>query len=389
MPTYKYKSDNTSVATVSDSGRVTAVSQGNANIKVSTEGGVDIASVPVTVRPRESDTRPSGITLDKSSVTINTAGVRALIKATISPETTVNKTVKWSVSDSSIISVHPRGNNTCEIWDEEGQHWGESSGTKTATVYAKTADGQQASCEVIVNIRGTIIDSIEVLDATVSGGVINVPYSANTFRIKCNYHNIDNCYGGIEVLGEDGIGSSGGRVQENGYTIIPINVKENYYCGRTLSFKVRGNGAGDSWTSFTVRQAGGQDVYSIGDSVAYFDKDGEAYHPIVDGSVTSSYAQTLMYYCNPEISKSIISRVTMPNWISFDTSRWYCYKRTGGRISTMSSSEWNSFINNPPADTLAECSIPLSVQPTTVARDGEIVFPGGDKIIVHQDLSNY
>lgn len=392
---YKFKSESPSVATVTSAGKVTGVATGSTNIVVSNENDTPIARIPVSISSQSSDVRPTGISLNKRSVTVYTSGVLASLKATVTPANAVNKTVTWESLNPDIVSVHPRSNNTCEIWLEEGAHWGETTESKTATVRATNAEGHFADCTVTIGVKGTIIDDITVLDAsTNASGEILVDGSGSTFRLKCSYHNVGDYYGGIslEGLGDNLSSYYGARENADGYTIIPITVKESFYKERTMTFKVRGSGAGDSFTTFTVRQSGGTNMYSISHQNAYFDAEGE--HHFEDGEGNEyDYAQTLEYWCNPEVSKSIINDAAITysstdegGWVGFNTSKWYCYKRTNGSISTMSNSEWNSFIQNSPADTMADCSIPVTVSKNTTGktRTATIEFDGGVKFYITQ-----
>ena len=153
---YKFKSESPSVATVTSAGKVTGVATGSTNIVVSNENDTPIARIPVSISSQSSDVRPTGISLNKRSVTVYTSGVLATLQATVTPSNAVNKTVTWESLNPDIVSVHPRSNNKCEIWLEEGAHWGETTESKTATVRATNAEGHFADCTVTIGVKGTI-----------------------------------------------------------------------------------------------------------------------------------------------------------------------------------------------------------------------------------------
>lgn len=99
--TVTWSSDDESVAMVSQSGHVVALSEGSC--KIMAEAGDKSAScqlnviIPVT-----------GITLDEDEITISLSGTRTLI-ATVLPENATDKTVLWSSSDESVATVSSEG----------------------------------------------------------------------------------------------------------------------------------------------------------------------------------------------------------------------------------------------------------------------------------------
>ena len=130
----QWTSSNTSVATVDDTGKVTAKGNGTASITASTTDGSNLsATCQVTVT-----TLATSITLDRSQIIMYKGGFDALT-ATILPETTSNKNVSWSSSNSSIVSVDNAGNINAKA-------------TGIATIKATTTDGTNlsATCRVEV-----------------------------------------------------------------------------------------------------------------------------------------------------------------------------------------------------------------------------------------------
>lgn len=135
--TYKnvsWSSSDQSVATVSQAGLVTAVSQGSTTIKAMADGKA--ASCAVTVKPA---TVPvTGITLDKTSITL-LEGKSETIVATVTPDNATDKTIVWSSSDPAIASV------------DDGEVLAIAKGT--ATISAKAGDFT-ATCTVTVKKDG-------------------------------------------------------------------------------------------------------------------------------------------------------------------------------------------------------------------------------------------
>ncbi len=128
-----WTSSNTSVATVSSGGLVTAKAVGSANITVITEDGGKTASCIVTVNP----IAVTGVTLNKNSTTLTVDDTEQLT-ATIKPDNATYKNVVWTSSDTGIATVSSTGLVTAK-----------APGTAVITVI--TEDGiKTASCTVTV-----------------------------------------------------------------------------------------------------------------------------------------------------------------------------------------------------------------------------------------------
>jgi len=127
-PTVVWSTSNSSVAKVDANGKITAVSSGNAVIKASSGSVTAQCKVEVYV-PVES------LTLDQHSATIE-EGKSVTLHATIGPEDATTKSAKWTVSDSSVISV---------------SYSGEVTGLKPGTaVVTAEADGITDTCTITV-----------------------------------------------------------------------------------------------------------------------------------------------------------------------------------------------------------------------------------------------
>lgn len=128
-----WSSSNTSVATVSSSGVITAKAAGITTITVTTNDGRKNATCSVTVTP----VAVTGVTLNKSSLSLYQNDSETLV-ATVLPSNASNKNVSWSTSNSSVATVTTNGQVTAI-----------SSGTATITV-TTTDGGKTASCVVSV-----------------------------------------------------------------------------------------------------------------------------------------------------------------------------------------------------------------------------------------------
>lgn len=127
-PTLVWSTSNSSVAKVDANGKITAVSTGYAVIKASSGAVSAQCKVDVYV-PVES------VSLDQHSATVE-EGKSIILLVTIGPEDATTKSVKWTVSDNSVISVNFQG---------------EVTGLKPGTaVVTAEAEGITDSCTITV-----------------------------------------------------------------------------------------------------------------------------------------------------------------------------------------------------------------------------------------------
>ena len=128
-----WSSDNESVATVDQNGRVTAVAQGGATITAAVDGKSAKCSVTVNAA---APVPVTSVSLDKTSLGL-TEGDTETLTATVEPSDATNKNVTWSTSDASIATV------------TDGVVTAVAPGTATITV--TTEDGNKtATCAVTV-----------------------------------------------------------------------------------------------------------------------------------------------------------------------------------------------------------------------------------------------
>ena len=134
-----FSSSNANVATVSNTGLVTGIAQGNVTITATAEAatGTITATSSITV----TSISVTSVSLDTNSATVKTGKTVTLV-ATVYPSNATNKNVSWSSSATSIATVSNSGVVT-----------GVSAGSATITV--TTADGNKtAQCVVTVTASG-------------------------------------------------------------------------------------------------------------------------------------------------------------------------------------------------------------------------------------------
>jgi uncharacterized protein YjdB len=144
--TVTWTSSSSSIATVDQNGKITAVSEGTATITA--KAGDKTATCSVTVK--KNTVAVESVTLDKSSLEL-TEGETATLTATVKPDNATNKTVTWSSDKTSVATVDANGKVTAVA---EG----------TATITAKAGD-KTATCSVTVKKNVIAVESV-TLDIT-------------------------------------------------------------------------------------------------------------------------------------------------------------------------------------------------------------------------------
>lgn len=157
-----WSSSNTSVATVSSAGKVTAVSAGTATITAKTSNNKS-ATCSVTVTAATT-TQPTSISLSPTSMSLE-VGAYKYIYAIFYPEGT-SADITWSSSNTSVADVSLYGKVTAV-----------SAGT--ATITAKTSNNKTATCSVAVaggdetisgmcgdNLTWNLLDSVLTISGT-------------------------------------------------------------------------------------------------------------------------------------------------------------------------------------------------------------------------------
>ena len=135
----KWTTSNAKVATVNQSGKITAKGKGTATIKVmALDGSNKYATCKVTVKQPV-----TSIKLNKKTVTLKAKGSAkqktATLRATVSPKNANNKAVKWTSSKSKIATVNSKGKVTAK-----------KKGTCYVIATAKDGSKKSAKCKIVV-----------------------------------------------------------------------------------------------------------------------------------------------------------------------------------------------------------------------------------------------
>lgn len=164
-----YTSSNTSVATINDTGLITAVAKGEATITakigdISDTIKITVTESAVTVVDVES------ISLNKSEISLNVGGTETLT-ATVLPENATDKTVTWETSNTEVATV------------ANGVVTGVAKGE--ATITAKAGD-KTATCKVSVN--ETVV---EVPSITITNGETATMNTGDTLQLNATVENLE------------------------------------------------------------------------------------------------------------------------------------------------------------------------------------------------------
>jgi hypothetical protein len=149
----EWKSDNESVATVSQAGLVTALKEGSSAITVITNDGGLKATCDVTVNKKTIAVLE--VQLNKKELTLTEGGTEKLV-VTVKPDDATDKSVVWESSSTAVATV-----------DQEGLVTAVGEGKATITV--KTNDGGfSASCEVTVKKKVIAVTGVKLSAASMT-----------------------------------------------------------------------------------------------------------------------------------------------------------------------------------------------------------------------------
>lgn len=127
--TVVWTSSNENAATVTADGLVSAVGEGTSTITVTTNDGHFAATCFVTCQ----EVAVSSLTLSTDTLTLYANGGNETVTATVLPAYATNKTVSWSIDDTSVATISPNGANVVITPISVG------TATLTATAGSKTA----------------------------------------------------------------------------------------------------------------------------------------------------------------------------------------------------------------------------------------------------------
>lgn len=143
-----WSSSDESVLTVND-GVITAIKEGKATITVKSKDGFKSSSCEVTVNKEPSIIHVSSVSLSETTLDLET-GDRYTLQATVLPTDATDKSLSWSSSDDSIVTVTNKGKLTAL-----------KAGEATITVTTKDG-GLTASCTVNVTQKVVPVNGVSL-----------------------------------------------------------------------------------------------------------------------------------------------------------------------------------------------------------------------------------
>ena len=233
-----WKSSNTSVATISDTGVVKGVGVGTATIKVIV--GSKSASCKVTVQQPV-----TSISLNKTSLTLEALATYQLT-ATANPSTADDRRISWSSSAPDIASV-----------DENGLVTAHKKGTAAITASAIDGSGVTKTCTVAVSNTAYICTTVEEIesphnypDNCKDVWVYTLSGAEELFVTFDEQTNIEDDFDYLYMYDMDGklVGK---------YTGIELAGKTITVHGDTVQIKLVSDESGNTWGFKVTRVAGG------------------------------------------------------------------------------------------------------------------------------------
>jgi uncharacterized protein YjdB len=159
VPKVTWESSNTDVATVSETGAVTAVAVGAATVTATTSNGLTAAcAVSVTTLTA------TGVQLNTTTLDVPVGGKATLI-ATVLPFPGAAQNVTWSSDNTSIVTVDETTGEITAV---------ASTGTANVTATVVENTGYKASCAV------TVVPSIKLTLTGYTGTAATLTYTDNT-----------------------------------------------------------------------------------------------------------------------------------------------------------------------------------------------------------------
>ena len=178
--TLDWKSDKPNIAEVDRNGKVTAKSDGEANITATTTDGSALsASCKVTVNTVPPEVPVESVTFDGESnilveLALNGENNEIQLTATVLPENATVKNVVWDVNPTGIVEIN------------NGKLTAKGKGEATITVISESDAAKFATCKVTVVV---LVESVEIEGGDVT---INVLEEKRTLTAKVLPENASN-----------------------------------------------------------------------------------------------------------------------------------------------------------------------------------------------------
>ena len=230
-----WSSNNTAVATVSNSGLVTGVKAGTATITATGEaesGTGPSDSITITV----SNVAVSGVSISPTTLNL-TVGGSSTVTATVSPNNATNKGVTFSSNNTSVVTVDSNSGNVIAV----------AKGSATITATSTEDSTKKATCTV--NVSEQLVTSISVTPNTLSlepgaSSQLNATVSPNNAANKAYTWSSSNS--SIATVSSTGMVTA----VANGSASIYATANDGSNVRGTCNVTVTTSGSGSSSTDF-------------------------------------------------------------------------------------------------------------------------------------------
>lgn len=267
----KYYSSDENIAVVDSSGNVLGKKEGVAVITVMASDGSGVkAECRVTVK----DVKVTGISLSDSSASIVVGSSKQLSVKEIKPSNATNKSVRWSSSDTSIVSV-----------DQSGLIKGVKEGKATISVISNDGSNIKTSIKVVVSkiaVTGVKLDHTkaitEVGDKTTIKATVS-PSNATYKSVKWSSSNTS-----IATVSSSGVVTGKGQGKATLKAVAD---------GKSVSIPIYVSKAGDKMYAVDV-----QDYQAYGGDCQLFqskNSSGKKVYALIDTGLSKSSARLVSY----------------------------------------------------------------------------------------------
>ena len=199
----------------------------------------------------------TGISLDKTSLTLNGLGSTATLKATVSPANATNKDVTWSSSDEAIVSV-----------DKDGKLTANGSGEAIISAAANgSLAGAKAECRVTVSVpavTSVAFDKTSLLfdDPSVNSQYLHVTIAPEGALKDVTWTSSDTT---VVKIADTGLAARIDRVADEGQAVITVKASNGVSatCPVTVHYPITPKRVDFLPASVTLTEAGQKEVLTV------------------------------------------------------------------------------------------------------------------------------
>lgn len=180
-----WSSDNETVATVGNDGRVYAEAAGNATITAEC-GGVKATCSVVVLAPEL-----NGISLDRNEIEIDISDDAIMLNVTYSPDNAIKPQLYWTSSNESVAKVVSEGDLQAKVIPI-------AAGKATITVQVMTNAAMRDVCELTVTHKQDLVENIFADDAEVNVDIYTL--NGQIIKLKADKGDVEALKPGLYII---------------------------------------------------------------------------------------------------------------------------------------------------------------------------------------------